>query len=178
MFDAKMTQPTEFLDRLKAAVGPDALTRQGGVLDEIGERVAGNAIDGIPSVFRTAGEGTWAPVLRGGTPMMLTSQLLAGFTWTIAPPNAVKIMTTGKPQNIVRVLNDGATIKPKVESHSVTRDGKTFTVKNYLHFKIGDRWAQKLSVTIPPRRWNRWTETLKAGAVKAAVTAVKRMLQR
>ena len=167
MFTAKLTVNTALLERVKAAVGP------GPILGAIGTYVAR---DGMPMVFMSAGEGSWAPVRRGGSPMMLTGKELAGFTWA-ADADKVRITTTGKPANIVAVLNNGATIKPKVDSHTVTRGKKTITVKNYLHFKIGDRWAMVRQVVIPPRPWNRWTPTLLTGAQNAALLFIRRKIR-
>jgi hypothetical protein len=171
MFSATMTINTAKIDAIKTAFGPDALMAQGGPIYAAAEWTAR---DGMPAYFMSTGEGTWPPVKRGGTPLMLTGKLLAGFTFT-TDGDKFRITTTGKPANIVGILNNGGTIKPKAESHTVTRHGKSFTVKNYLHFKVGDQWVKRLSVTIPPRPWNRWTEMLLTGAGKAATRALKRI---
>jgi hypothetical protein len=167
MFTAKLTVNTALLERCKAAVGP------GTILGAIGTYLV---LDGMPGYFQSSGEGTWAPVRRGGKPLMLTLDYATGFTWAV-DSNKVRLTNTGKPSYVIGVLSRGATIKPKVDSHTVTRGRKTITVKNYLHFKYKGGWAMVRQVVIPPRPWDRWTPTLLQGASDFAMKTIRRIIQ-
>jgi hypothetical protein len=149
MFTVAVNLPTEKFAAMRAQLanlaGPD------GPLDAVGSYVSSI---GMPGYFRAGGDG-WAPVLRGGTPLIDTGALVSGFVYEMGSDGkSVVITNTGREPMVQEVLNFGAEIHAKNVP--------------YLKFQIGDQWVSKKQVTIPARPFWLWFSDLITQSVQIA----------
>jgi hypothetical protein len=149
MFTVAVNRPTEKFAAVQAQIanlaGPD------GPLDAVGSYVSSI---GMPGYFRAGGDG-WAPVLRGGTPLIDTGALVSGFVYEMGGDGkSVVITNTGREPMVQEVLNFGAVIEAKTAP--------------YLTFKIGDSFVRKKQVTIPARPFWLWFSDLITASVQIA----------
>ena len=149
MFTVAVNLPTEEFAAMQAQLAN--LAQPDGPLDAVGSYVSSI---GMPGYFRAVGDG-WAPVVRGGTPLIDTGALVSGFVYEMGSDGkSVVITNTGREPMVQEVLNFGA------EIHA--------TSAPYLTFKIGDAWVKKKSVTIPARPFWLWFGDLITQSVQIA----------
>jgi hypothetical protein len=149
MFTVAVNLPTEKFAAMQAQLAN--LAQPDGPLDAVGSYVSSI---GMPGYFRAGGDG-WAPVKRGGTPLIDTTALVSGFIYDMGSDGkSVVITNTGREPMVQEVLNFGA------EIHA--------TNAPYLTFKIGDSWVKKKSVTIPARQFWLWFSDLVTQSVAIA----------
>jgi hypothetical protein len=149
MFTVTVNLPTEKFAAMQAQLAN--LAQPDGPLDAVGSYVSSI---GMPGYFRAGGDG-WAPVLRGGTPLIDTGALVSGFVYEMGGDGkSVVITNTGREPMVQEVLNFGA------EIHA--------TNAPYLTFKIGDSFVRKKQVTIPARPFWLWFSDLITASVQIA----------
>ena len=159
MFTVAVNLPTEKFAAMRAQLAN--LAQPDGPLDAVGSYVSSI---GMPGYFRAGGDG-WAPVLRGGTPLIDTGALVSGFVYEMGSDGkSVVITNTGREPMVQGVLNFGA------EIHA--------TNAPYLTFKIGDAWVKKKSVSIPARPFWLWFSDLVSQSVQIAQQRILENIQK
>jgi hypothetical protein len=159
MFTVAVNLPTEKFAAMQAQLAN--LAQPDGPLDAVGSYVSSI---GMPGYFRAGGDG-WAPVKRGGTPLIDTTALVSGFIYDMGSDGkSVVITNTGREPMVQEVLNFGA------EIHA--------TNAPYLTFKIGDAWVKKKSVTIPARPFWLWFSDLITQSVQIAQQRILENIQK
>jgi hypothetical protein len=149
MFTVAVNLPTEKFAAMQAQLAN--LGQPDGPLDAVGSYVSSI---GMPGYFRAGGDG-WAPVLRGGAPLIDTGALVSGFVYEMGSDGkSVVITNTGREPMVQEVLNFGAVIKAQTAP--------------YLKFQIGDKWVSKKQVTIPARPFWLWFSDLITQSVQIA----------
>jgi hypothetical protein len=186
MVKATLTVPTATFSRIRGA-----LTDTSGALDAVGYYVVNKW---MPPLFKSAGQGTWAAVGRGGPPLWDTGTLARGFSYALGMDR--KSVVIVNPMKYAALQNFGGTVSAKggkflaipmpnlsvSERRSKPRDfSNTFFAKSrkgnlILFQKTGGKksegirplFAMKTSVTIKPRLFMKWFPEMKAQAIAIA----------
>lgn len=190
MFSATLTIPTAKFASMRGVLADTT-----GPLEQVGHYVVNKW---MPALFKSAGQGTWAAVLRGGSPLWDTGLLARGFNWSLGVDR--RSVVIGNPMKYARLQHSGGTVSPKggkflavpLTTLTVTerrskkpRDfSDTFFAKSrkgnlILFQKTGKKkdairplFSMKTSVTIKPRPFMKWFPEMRAEAVRIATAAI------
>ncbi len=194
MFTATLNVPTATFVKMKAG-----LTDVSGPLAQVGHWVVNGW---MPRLFKSAGQGTWAAVGRGGSPLWDTGTLARGFGWSLGVDR--RSVVIGNSMKYAALQNFGGTVSAKggkflaipLPTLSISerrakrpRDFQdTFFAKSrkgnlILFQKTGKKkdairplFVMKTSVTIKPRPFMKWFPEMKVQAISIASKAIAKAM--